>query len=264
MNNFSPQRDTPSPLRVPLVDLLLDRRTDILAFAAFVLALSTAIAQLVVFLKGPRVSIIPPKQVMIIFSPTRSSDLDTEKGGKNLRVYVQMGYVNSGEYGQTAVVIDEWVAFRLGDKTYVQHAHSIEHITDKNYDNKLEFEFLDPVSPLPIAGVSAASRPVYFAPFPVRDTMGNCKRDHHFLSREDFIREFAKSRSITFFFFYRIAGDDEPQPADCKADMIQNAIKCTVNATQLAWTTLISNDWASLVCWPPEESTPDAVMGNVP
>ena len=257
MNDRAPQPNIPRPLRVPFVDLLLDRRTDILAFAAFVLALSTVIAQIVFFLKGPRVSMLPPNQITMIFAPLRTSDSDPDKGAKVLRVSAQMGYVNSGEYGQTAVVIREWVSFRFDNQTYVQKAHSIQNITDLNYDNKLEFEFLGPISPLAIAGVSSASRPVYFSPFPVRSAEDDGDPARNFLLEGVFLKRILEQpiqserdkrdtherrKPITISFFFQIAGDDDAQSAEC-----------TVNIDQGALESLVNHGWTSLICWPPDD-----------
>lgn len=257
MNDPTPQPDVPSPLRVPLVDLLLDRRTDILAFAAFILALSTIIAQAVFYLKGPRVSMLPPNQIMIIFAPLRTTDSDPDKDAEVLRVSAQMSYVNSGEYGQTAVVVKEWVSFRFGGETYTQNAHSIQKITDIDYDNELEFEFPDPISPLAIAGVSSASRPIYFTPFPVRCTTEDCDPAHNFLLDSVFLKKIleqpiqkesneryaqGKGRYITFSFFFKIAGEDDAQSAEC-----------TVNIDQGALESLVGHGWTSVVCWPPDD-----------
>ena len=228
----------PKPIRVPIFDLLIERKTDILAFVAFLLAVGSVITQSYFFVQGSMVSLIPPNQVLLNFVPTRDPNDDRHF----LRIAARMAYVNSGQKGSSSVIEREWVSFTLNQRTYNQHAHSETKISDFDYDNELEFDFVEVVGPQPIEGGSSFSREVYFAPYPTRlQTATNSKRafdEANFLYYEDVISDFIEAREMQFAFYFKVLGKKRPRFAQCKVYLDEASLKH-----------LVQYGWSSPICW---------------
>ena len=89
--------------------LEIERKTDILAFAAFIISLTSLSYQAYGFFRGPSVVEFPPEQ--ILFFPEKWS-------GDYLHAAAQVTHVNRGSEGKNAVVRQETMTFELANKLY--------------------------------------------------------------------------------------------------------------------------------------------------
>ena len=99
---------------------MIERKTDVLAATAFLLALIGAAFQAAAFLRGAEVSLYPPEDVVCLF--------DTYPTGESVfRIAASMSYTNSGAAGHDAVVQRETVSFMLGDEPREQAWQSFQN-----------------------------------------------------------------------------------------------------------------------------------------
>lgn len=173
--------------------LEIERKTDILAFAAFLLALSSVIYQIHSFLKGPDVKMFPPEQVFI----TAFSYPGT---GFYVRFGARLAYVNEGRLGYNDVLRRESMFYSLGGKEYEQTWQTFESFDLK--ESKLIPHYISDAHPITINAGSAVSHETYFAPRSVRCTSANrdCNKWKNYLKWDDFIKELSKVQKLTFRF----------------------------------------------------------------
>jgi hypothetical protein len=89
----------------------VERKTDILALAAFFLSIAGVISQISVFtiffLRGAVINVFPPEQVLI-----RAETLESG-GPRYVRIGARMAYTNSGAPGYSAILRGERVTISV-------------------------------------------------------------------------------------------------------------------------------------------------------
>ena len=85
-----------------------DRKTDILAFAAFLLGLGGIISQIVGYVRGPEVQLFAPHQVLFHYE-------DRAQGKSLIRFSAVLAYANAGQLGYNATVRRELMKYTIGD-----------------------------------------------------------------------------------------------------------------------------------------------------
>ena len=97
----------------------VDKKTDILALAAFLLSIAAIISQVTIFLlvvfRGAVVTLFPPDQVLL------KADALERGGKKYVRIGGRMAYTNTGAPGYNAVIKREVVKVDLGSGATFQH-----------------------------------------------------------------------------------------------------------------------------------------------
>ena len=89
----------------------IERKTDILAFAAFIISLGGVIYQVTDFFRGAKVTLIPPEQLLI-----RTMKYDNEN--RYIVFSLPIAYVNSGGTGHNAVIKKELISVKLAGQDY--------------------------------------------------------------------------------------------------------------------------------------------------
>ena len=239
MSNASSGPSGSQPIRVPILNILIDRKTDILAAVALLLAISSAIVQVVFFLRGADVSFVPPDRLFLIFEPVRHH----QSQDFLVRVAAEMGYYNSGTLGYDEVVRGESVSFKLADRRYVQTAIAEYKFSDENFDSVLERELINASRMVPVKAGSAVSRQVYFAPHPVRcEDPDECKPYSNYLYYVEFLNALNNISLIDFSFSAELSSGKEQWMDTCTVDVGQGIID-----------QLTLNGWAVVPCWYDEE-----------
>ena len=81
----------------------LDKKTDVVALAALVLALAGGVFQLYIYLLGAQVILFPPEQILITcynYNKTENYGLENScHKDSYLRFSARMAYVNNGQIG---------------------------------------------------------------------------------------------------------------------------------------------------------------------
>jgi hypothetical protein len=174
--------------------LEIERKTDLLAFAALLIALSSVIYQIHGFFKGPDVKMFPPEQVFIkAFSYYQGA-------GFYVRFGARLAYVNEGRLGYNDVLRKESMFFSLGGKEYEQTWQAFESFDLK--ENELISHHISNAHPIPINAGSAVSHETYFAPWPVRcpKAVQKCDKWKNYLKWDDFVKKLESVQELTFRF----------------------------------------------------------------
>lgn len=220
-------------IRIPLFGLEIEKRTDILALAAFTLAILGILFQVYAFLRGFDVRLFHPEQVVIVF------DTSTD-GRKYMRVNARMSYVNLGQPGYNATIRRERVEFALDGRTYVQNWQAFQSFDLEQ--GKLVPHYESEARPFPVPAGNAISHETFFAPHPVQCRSGDagCKPARNYLVANDFVRSLNGVEQLKFKFVAEVFGGDA-ESVICIVDVDENLILH-----------LATNDWAAPPCWQSE------------
>jgi len=209
------------------------RKTDILAFAAFLIALSGILVQVVGFLRGPKIRIFPPPQIVI-----RKDTLPS--GRAPVRFAALVAYVNDGDSGYNATIRREFLHYRLFGKTYTQTWQEFT-ASDADPDGKLNMHPQGVALPMVINAGASASHETYFTPLPVQASKDNRDEWTNFLEWDEFLKELEGIRSLTF--------EIEAQVYGHKSVLT----RCTLDVSQDVIFRLKRSTWYAPPCW--ESST---------
>jgi hypothetical protein len=167
----------------------IENKTDILAFAAFVISMISIISQITMMIRGPEVHLFAPDQVMIHFE-------EYPEGKRYARIAARMAYVNRGAASYNDIVQLETVSFKLGDNTYTQvWQHFIQNIHEEEHVLLIE---KTSVLPTPVNGGSLSAHETYFAPRPDLNT--TIAQNKNFLEKATFLKALQNQDQIAFEF----------------------------------------------------------------
>lgn len=220
----------PPFIKIPWLGVEIEKRTDFLALTAFLLALLATLFQIYGYLRGPKVKLFPPEQVLFI-ADRYSDNLHV------IRINARMAYVNSGDPGQNATIRKERVRFTFGEKTYEQTWQAFQ--TFDNVGTKLIPYFRGEARPVPINAGSSISHETYFAPHPIRCPVDNpkCKKWENLINLPDFLKGVAGLKPLELSFYADIF-DKKTEVARCKVDIDNDLLE-----------SLISFGWYAPRCW---------------
>jgi hypothetical protein len=203
----------------------VDRKTDILALAAFLISLVGILSQVQAFVQGPNVQLFGPEQIMLVTSKYGNK-------AKFMRVAARMAYVNRGARGYYDIVKREGVSFHLGRNKYSQFWQAF-----LGPDRKKGIPDLDAgscVLPTRVGTDMPAAHITYFAPWP--ECYGLNMDNHNYLTTEQFLTALPDEKLIRFEFW-----------AEMFSGKRRTAV-CTVSADEVraAWTK--NRGFAAPVC----------------
>ena len=220
-------------LKVPFVGLWIDRKSDFLALAAFVLALSGVIGQIFFFVEGAKIQLDTPSHVLINFNPIRGEN------DSFMRISAPMNYANlaPAEYG--AVLRTETVSFEIEGISHTLVGHADVVFRDENSDGKLETDYIGDAGPASIPGGGVLSREIYFTPDIIKCDQGTtCDVNVNFVKKSKAIPWILKQKSVEFQFSCYLFGDQECDPKRCAIDINRRVRE-----------DLSKYHWASTRCW---------------
>ena len=224
----------PGAVRIPLLGLMVERKTDALAAAAFTLALLSALTQVFLYVKGVNVSMIGPDRVFLIVEPDRNPGTNAYV----VRVAAEMGYYNTGAIGYNAVVGKETVSFEFGGQRYVQGAVGEFMFSDTDQNDVLERRLINAARMAPIPAGSAVGRQVYFGPLPIPcEGRKGCKPDMNYLSQKRFLEGIRTMHSMKFDFSAEMMNGNEKWTDSCTAEFGDEIIA-----------QMVLNGWAVVAC----------------
>jgi hypothetical protein len=226
-------------MRIPICGIEIDKKTDILSLAAFLLALAGILYQVYGFFQGPQVILFPPEQIAI--SPFKI----VPTGKEYVRFVVPMSYVNKAQPGYNAVVKKELITFTLGDQSYV---HKWQEFGSSTSDNgNFAFVKKSDAQPITINSGSSESHETFFAPFSLRATALQKGEDKYknYLQWQTFLAELSKNKKIRITVVAEIYS---------KADL---KLKCELDFNDPMIEFLVKKKWTApaMVCVPVEQGT---------
>jgi hypothetical protein len=211
--------------------LEIDRKTDILAFAAFIISLTSLSYQAYGFLRGPSVVEFPPEQ--ILFFPEKSGS------GDYLHAAAQVTHVNRGSEGKNAVVRQARMTFELANKPYELKWQYFENFS--NAGGKLvRPEHPEAASPIVIKAGEAVSKEIHFAPrtLPIVSQTDAQDAYKNFLRWDDFVSQLANVQELDVQIVTEFYG--------LRDEQINVFIRVTPDFIEA----LKTDRWDARSCWP--------------
>ena len=168
----------------------VERKTDVLAFAAFFISIGSLVTQGANLIQGPDVSLELPRQVLI------HGDAYAD-GFTYTRISTKLVYLNTGSPGYDDVTRLEKASLSFGDRKITLIAQDyIESSVDENDKNKLIIDKKSDADPVQIRSGSVVIHDSYFAPWPDREG----EIDGNYLVFSDFISIIEKLDEIKIEF----------------------------------------------------------------
>ncbi len=217
--------------RIPWVGLEIERRTDFLAMAAFILALMGTLYQVFGYFKGSEVKLFPPPQVLMISAANSAGD-------QIIRMHARMAFVNSGEPGYHASISLMNVNFQFSGTRYEQFWQLFQ-----SYDNDKDTlvpHYVSDARPFPVNAGSAVSHEILFAPHPIRcrNQSKDCDKWKNVIYSSKFFQGLEQIDTLTFTFTAEVFGET------------QVSTTCIVDIDNDVRDNLVLNGWAAPRCWP--------------
>ena len=234
-------------MNIRFLGIEVERKTSILALAAFLLSLSSIGYQIFSFLKGPEVTLAKSRQVIIYMYPAA----DTSE--RFLTLVTTLAYVNNGQPGNNAVVMEERVSFALDGKEYKYNWHEFVSITllpragtpDTRGERGIDLGQTRTSSPFVVAAGGAEAHETWFAP----------RFDDQFVGREAVVRALESALKgghlLWKFQFYAETLNDGTKTADCEIT-ISARLAQQILSQELGWAALNCNQ-------PPQGNLPGSL-----
>jgi len=167
--------------------IVIERKTDVLAFAAFVISIGSLTAQFVNLIRGPEIVLDGPKLVTL-YSATASDNRDY------LRLVATFTYLNKGSPGyddilksENVTVVMDGVAIKLSAKNYIE-----TYSANKN----MVREFKNDAIPVALKSGAVTSHETEFIPYPGQNKSSDL--DHAEINQ--FVKTLQRSSSLTVQF----------------------------------------------------------------
>ncbi|WP_166369493.1 hypothetical protein [Psychromonas sp. SA13A] len=144
-------------MSIKVFGIEVERRTDILALAAFIISIGSIVSQTVNLIKGPEVILDIPKQ--ILFMSEKYPD-----GIEYLRLSANLVYLNKGSPGYDDITKHEEASVKVGDTTFTLVAQEYIYSTYEN--GEFRVKKLSDAYPVQVKSGTVVSHETYFAPWP--------------------------------------------------------------------------------------------------
>lgn len=181
--------------------LEIERKTNIIALAAFFLALGGVLFQIIAYFRGPVVHLFPPDQVVLraqVYPPDNQ---------KYMTLVARLAYVNTGQPGYNGTLRRETVRLRLDTRDYKWTWYRFLSTDAKG----TELQRIDKgeAKPLPVSAGSSESHETEFVPRRVRcqPNQTGCDTNANFLDKEQLLAALEKQGQLHFMFMTEIYGE---------------------------------------------------------
>lgn len=169
-----------------LFGIQIEKKTDILAFAAFVISVGTLVAQLVNLVRGPDIVLDGPKIVTLYSSPGGD-------GKHYIRLAARFTYLNNGSPGyddflksESATILVDGASIELEAKDFVELSSHGKVMMRKR---------LNDATPVALKSGEVVSHETEFVPFPSRNSS-----NENFVSRAEFIDKLQSATDLIIRF----------------------------------------------------------------
>ncbi|MBI1920123.1 MAG: hypothetical protein HYS23_03475 [Geobacter sp.] len=209
----------------------IERKTDILALAAFTLALAGMLHQFSGYLHGPVVKLFLPEQVLIFADKIGAAQTEY------VRFAAPMAYVNTGQPGYNAAIKSEAIRFTMAGRSYEQKWQEFGSSGSNN--NNLTWKKNGDAHPFAIEAGSTESHETAFAPRTVLVRGGEdpAARSRNYLKWDEFITGLSGNKEFEITFVSEIYGKS---PVN---------VKCKIYLTDAIVRTLKERKWVAPSCW---------------
>ena len=216
-----------------LFGLVVVRRTDLLAAAAFALSISTISYQLWQFVRGANPAMYHPDTVYVFFDKYANDVVATRFAGG-------VSFTNNGDAGHNAVIRDVSTTITVKNRTIEQYWTSF--VTVSRRETELFTDIKESAHPVVVSGGSASSYTMTFSPR-VRscnlESRNNsaCNPAADFVSDVEFLNLLSPNTTTNLKFNATVFNSRRNLESIC-----------TISVTDDMILTLAKNDWYSARC----------------
>jgi hypothetical protein len=186
--------EAPSTWKV--LGLHINRQTEFIALAAFMLSIGGVMWQVVNIARGAVVRLFPSDQIVLV----SADKLDRNYPGQPdlLLVVATLSYVNEGNAQQNAIVRREYIHFTIGGRPIEQRWY--EFGTADIQGGNPTFTRKSESRPFPVNAGAAESHETLFSAWEVDcdQIAGRCDPRQNFVTWDDFIKAIKTSNRLTF------------------------------------------------------------------
>lgn len=157
-----------------ILGIEIKKKTDILAFAAFIMSLGSLIIQFKYLIQGSKLVFESPKNVLIMTD-----------ANNDIRLSAKLTYFNEGSPDYHAIVKSEEAHIEFPNKTIILTASSYIRSEEnkENKDDKPKIRKKSDADPVQVKSGDTVSHETYFVPFPTNTD----NPDQNFIKYPDFI-----------------------------------------------------------------------------
>lgn len=156
-----------------ILGIEIERKTDILAMAAFLISAGSLISQLAQIMQGPEVKLDGPRQIALLFKP--SSD-----GHNHLHAITNHHYINKGAPGHDDILKSESLMIKIG--TRVIKLAGEYSLTLDSQGNKLMISDKDLWKPDKVEAGNFINRETLYKP---RTNTSTSSRRQNFIGKQE-------------------------------------------------------------------------------
>ena len=201
----------------------IENKTDILAFAAFLMSIGSLAFQFCNMIKGPKLILEPPKQVLIV----PYADYGDEK---YIRISATMTYFNKGSPGYHDIVKLEEAHIEFPDKKIILTGQKYVHSKEKKNDMP-EIDIISDAEPVKVESGDVISHETYFVPFPTNTDSPN----QNFIKYSDFLGLLEQNSHVDIkFVSFNLKSRDKKVTCRLKTSFFLEPLK--------------QKEWTSTVC----------------
>jgi hypothetical protein len=202
---------------------LISKKIELLALAAFSIALSTLIFQIKGCMQGPEVVLFPPDQIFIL------KDESYSDCKPRVRFGATMVYVNNGQLGNNGIIQIESIKFSIGNKKY---QHNWDKFAEFNGSpGSIQINNIETAKPFTVSSGDSKSHQTFFIAWPKRCTEKDpqpCNVLENHAYWDDFISELKtrvkKGETKYLFEFETSVYNESPVRTSCIIQIDNNII----------------------------------------
>jgi hypothetical protein len=169
---------------VKFLGIEVERKTDILAMAAFLISVGSIVGQVALLLRGAEVAVDGPRQVILFFESTLGSR-------KYLNAISTQIYVNNGSPGYDDILKSE--SLTIGGSGKQIQLESQELVDSTRNGNKLVYRMRKAWKPEKIKAGDFVGNETLFVPYPSEKDK---RRDVNFIDEANFYKFFLSSKLL--------------------------------------------------------------------
>jgi hypothetical protein len=204
-----------------IIGIEIERKTDILAMAAFLISLSSLVGQAVLLLRGPVIVLDGPRQIILFFE----SDLSSRSFLNAISTQI---YVNNGSAGFDDILKSETLFLSIAEKKI--QLESQESVDSTRKGDKLVFRSRQAWKPAKIRAGDFISNETLYVPYPSQKDL-----DENAIDRVDLEKLLPNSADLKIELFARTYRGKKLTST------------CVLNMAEIKFG-LSQKGWASLVC----------------
>jgi hypothetical protein len=193
----------------------------ILTLITFVLSVISLGWQILNYLQGAKIKLIPPDQILI--GSSERVDFPSRDGGSYVHFIIRMSYVNEGATGYNATTRRERIKIRLDGHPEIEQRWYRFVTFDASGPSGagLKVEKSSDARPLPIMAGNSESHATLFQPWPKQCPLssGKCDSRDSYLGWDAFLELFRHKRVLEVEIMAEAYGQMESVSAKCRIEM---------------------------------------------